>query len=59
MAEVVLAAYLIGSIPFALLLARRSGADLRLVGSGNMATVFPNLSRFPGSYAGGYLGFMG
>ena len=26
--------------------------------SGEMATVFPNLTRFPGTYAGGYLGFM-
>ncbi len=29
------------------------------VSSTNIATVFPNLSRFTGSYAGGYLGFMG
>src|SRR3954464_8019745 len=36
MIVVVLAAYLIGSIPFALLLARQWGADLRLVGSGNL-----------------------
>lgn len=28
------------------------------VGSSNITTVFPNLTRFPGSYAGGYLGFM-
>lgn len=28
------------------------------VTSGNMATVFPNLTRFPGTYASGYLGFM-
>ena len=27
--------------------------------TGEMATVFPNLSRFAGSYNGGYLGFMG
>lgn len=26
--------------------------------SGEMATVFPNLTRFPGSYGGGYMGFM-
>ncbi len=26
--------------------------------STEMNTVFPNLTRFPGSYAGGYLGFM-
>jgi uncharacterized protein (DUF1501 family) len=29
------------------------------VSSTNIGTVFPNLTRFPGSYAGGYLGFMG
>src|SRR5688500_19787527 len=29
-------AYLVGSIPFAFLLARRSGIDLRHVGSGNI-----------------------
>ena len=29
------------------------------VSSSNIATVFPNVSRFPGNYAGGYLGFMG
>jgi hypothetical protein len=28
------------------------------VGAGEIATVFPNLTRFSGSYAGGYLGFM-
>ena len=27
--------------------------------SGDVATVFPNVSRFAGSYSGGYLGFMG
>jgi glycerol-3-phosphate acyltransferase PlsY len=32
----VVAAYLIGSIPFAFLLARRRGVDLRLEGSGNV-----------------------
>ena len=32
----VVAAYLIGSIPFAFLLARRRGVDLRLQGSGNV-----------------------
>ncbi len=32
----VVLAYLIGSIPFALLLARRSGTDLRRIGSGNL-----------------------
>ena len=29
------------------------------VSSTNIATVFPNVSRFAGSYAGGYMGFMG
>ena len=33
---VIVGAYAIGSIPFALLLARRWGADLRRVGSGNL-----------------------
>jgi uncharacterized protein (DUF1501 family) len=28
------------------------------IATSEMATVFPNLTRFPGSYAGGYLGFM-
>jgi uncharacterized protein (DUF1501 family) len=28
------------------------------VGAGEIATVFPNLTRFSGSYGGGYLGFM-
>lgn len=36
MIAVVLLAYSIGSIPFALLMARRAGADLRYVGSGNL-----------------------
>ena len=37
MIAIIVAAYLIGSVPFALLLARRWGAaDLRLVGSGNV-----------------------
>ncbi len=35
-AVIVIAAYLIGSIPFAFLLARRRGVDLRLAGSGNV-----------------------
>ena len=35
-AFIVIAAYLIGSIPFAFLLARRRGVDLRLTGSGNV-----------------------
>jgi glycerol-3-phosphate acyltransferase PlsY len=36
MLTVILAAYAIGSIPFALLTARLAGADLRRVGSGNL-----------------------
>ena len=35
-AFIIVAAYLIGSIPFAFLLARRRGIDLRLAGSGNV-----------------------
>src|SRR5688572_13281494 len=33
---VIVGAYLIGSVPFAFLLARRRGVDLRRVGSGNV-----------------------
>jgi glycerol-3-phosphate acyltransferase PlsY len=48
---VILLAYLIGSIPFALLLARRWGAsDLRLVGSGNLGAA--NVMRASGVTAG-------
>jgi len=51
MAVAILAAYLIGSIPFALILARRSGAaDLRLVGSGNLGAA--NVMRASGVAAG-------
>src|ERR1700737_3707508 len=50
MAAIVLAAYLIGSIPFALLLARRWGADLRRVGSGNLGAA--NVLRASGATAG-------
>jgi glycerol-3-phosphate acyltransferase PlsY len=50
MAVVVLAAYLIGSIPFALILARRWGADLRQVGSGNLGAA--NVMRASGVGAG-------
>jgi glycerol-3-phosphate acyltransferase PlsY len=46
----VLAAYLIGSIPFALLLARQWGADLRVVGSGNLGAA--NVMRASGLTAG-------
>ena len=48
---VLVAAYLIGSIPFALICARRWGApDLRLVGSGNLGAA--NVMRTSGVTAG-------
>ena len=51
MAVVILAAYSIGSIPFALLLARRWGTvDLRQVGSGNLGAA--NVMRSSGVTAG-------
>jgi acyl phosphate:glycerol-3-phosphate acyltransferase len=51
MIEAIVTAYLIGSIPFALLLARRWGAaDLRLVGSGNLGAA--NVLRASGVKAG-------
>src|SRR5882762_5139894 len=51
MITVVLAAYFIGSIPFALMLARRWGAaDLRQVGSGNLGAA--NVMRASGVSAG-------
>jgi glycerol-3-phosphate acyltransferase PlsY len=51
MSLVILAAYLIGSVPFALLLARRWGArDLRLIGSGNLGAA--NVLRASGVRAG-------
>ncbi|MGH9141197.1 MAG: glycerol-3-phosphate 1-O-acyltransferase PlsY [Vicinamibacterales bacterium] len=46
----VLAAYLIGSIPFALILAQRWGADPRQVGSGNLGAA--NVMRASGLAAG-------
>jgi glycerol-3-phosphate acyltransferase PlsY len=46
----VLLAYCLGSIPFALLMARRWGADLRLVGSGNLGAA--NVMRASGLRAG-------
>lgn len=49
-AAVVLAGYVIGSIPFALILARRWGADLRQVGSGNLGAT--NVMRASGVTAG-------
>jgi glycerol-3-phosphate acyltransferase PlsY len=50
MTLVVLVAYLIGSIPFAFLLARRLGADLRSTGSGNLGAA--NVMRATGVRAG-------
>ncbi len=51
MAVLIIAAYLIGSVPFALLLARRWGAaDLRRVGSGNLGAA--NVLRASGIKAG-------
>jgi glycerol-3-phosphate acyltransferase PlsY len=49
-AAVIAAAYLIGSIPFALILSRRWGADLRQVGSGNLGAA--NVMRASGLSAG-------
>lgn len=49
-AAVIAAAYLIGSIPFALILSRHWGADLRSVGSGNMGAA--NVMRASGVTAG-------
>ena len=43
-------AYLIGSIPFALIMARRLGADLRRTGSGNLGAA--NVARASGWVAG-------
>jgi glycerol-3-phosphate acyltransferase PlsY len=48
---IIAAAYLIGSIPFALILARRWGAaDLRRIGSGNLGAA--NVLRASGVTAG-------
>ena len=49
-AAVIAVAYLIGSIPFTLILSRRWGADLRSVGSGNMGAA--NVMRASGVTAG-------
>jgi acyl phosphate:glycerol-3-phosphate acyltransferase len=46
----ILIAYLIGSIPFALFAARRSGTDLRRIGSGNLGAT--NVMRASGVRAG-------
>src|SRR3954463_9402629 len=50
MSAVLFAAYLVGSIPFALILARRWGSDLRTVGSGNLGAA--NVMRASGVTAG-------
>lgn len=50
MTLVIVVAYLIGSIPFAFLLARRLGADLRRTGSGNLGAA--NVMRASGLRAG-------
>lgn len=51
MATVIVAGYLLGSIPFALILARRWGtSDLRAVGSGNLGAA--NVMRASGVMAG-------
>src|SRR5258708_13928408 len=50
MIAVVLAAYLVGSIPFALIVSRRMGTDLRQVGSGNLGAA--NVMRSSGVQAG-------
>ena len=49
-ATVIVVSYLIGSTPFALLLARRWGSDLRVVGSGNLGAA--NVMRASGVRAG-------
>ena len=49
-AVVIAAAYCLGSIPFALILAQRWGADLRRVGSGNLGAA--NVMRASGVTAG-------
>jgi acyl phosphate:glycerol-3-phosphate acyltransferase len=50
MVTAVLLAYVIGSIPFALILARSAGADLRRIGSGNLGAT--NVMRARGVRAG-------
>ena len=49
-AGVVVAAYLLGSIPFSFLVARRRGVDVRAVGSGNVGAT--NVMRNVGRSAG-------
>lgn len=48
--SVVLSGYLIGSVPFAFLLARRGGVDLRVSGSGNVGAA--NVQRMTGTRRG-------
>ena len=48
---IVAAAFLLGSIPFGVLLARRRGVDLKKVGSGNIGAT--NAARALGKKAGG------
>src|SRR5436189_6077108 len=50
MAAALFAAYLIGSVPFALILVRHRGLDLRSVGSGNLGAA--NVMRASGVTAG-------
>jgi acyl phosphate:glycerol-3-phosphate acyltransferase len=50
MATIIFAAYCLGSIPFALLFARRAGADLRGTGSGNLGAA--NVMRASGVRVG-------
>jgi len=53
---IVVSAYLIGSVPFALLLARRWGADLRQIGSGNLGAA--NVLRSSGVKAGVFVALL-
>jgi glycerol-3-phosphate acyltransferase PlsY len=50
MALILILAYCLGSVPFALLLARQSGGDLRRIGSGNLGAA--NVLRASGVRAG-------
>jgi len=50
MLTAILLAYVIGSIPFALIMARRAGADLRRIGSGNLGAA--NVMRASGVRTG-------
>ena len=48
--SVVVCGYLLGSVPFAFLLARRSGVDIRVRGSGNVGAT--NVLRLTGTRHG-------